>query len=181
MPSRGQYGGAMNESFDQHSAQTPSPSTGSRQETHSVGSAMSSASLGICANTSRQAFNAPRKWPEMERGDGDASASMGEEASAVRCGAQAAKVGYVSPSKDPYPRATASPLSLEERPFGRVSKDGPNLDSNLGLMVRDARSRAPHHEELRRIATKRGIGVPTGMAQNPTAAPILFDRTLLRA
>ena len=34
----------MNDSFAQHSAQTPSPSTGSRQETHSVGSAMSSAS-----------------------------------------------------------------------------------------------------------------------------------------
>jgi len=44
MPSLGQYGGAMNDSFAQHLAQTPSPSTGSRQATHSVGSAMSSAS-----------------------------------------------------------------------------------------------------------------------------------------
>jgi hypothetical protein len=43
MPSRGQNGGAMKESFAQHSAQTPTPSTGSRQATHSVGKAMSSA------------------------------------------------------------------------------------------------------------------------------------------
>jgi hypothetical protein len=65
----------MNDSFAQHEAHTPSPSTGSRQETHSVGSAMSSASFGICANAARQALNAPRKWLEMERG-GAASASM---------------------------------------------------------------------------------------------------------
>jgi hypothetical protein len=45
MPSRGQNGGAMNDSLAQQLAQTPSPSTGSRQETHNVGSAMSSASL----------------------------------------------------------------------------------------------------------------------------------------
>src|SRR6185295_19091688 len=75
MPSRGQNGGAMNDSFAQHAAHTPSPSTGSRQETHSVGSAMSSASFGRCANAWRQALNAPRRWLEMERGD--ASASMG--------------------------------------------------------------------------------------------------------
>jgi hypothetical protein len=43
MPSRGQNGGAMNDSFAQQSAQTPIPATGSRQATHSVGSAMSSA------------------------------------------------------------------------------------------------------------------------------------------
>src|SRR5436190_23082354 len=49
-------------------------------------------------------------------------------------------------------------------------------------MVRDGAEEAPpHHEGSRRIATKRVIGVPTGMAQNPTAAPILFDRALLRA
>ena len=65
----------MNDSFAQHSAQTPSPSTGSRQETHSVGSAMSSASRGMCANAPRHAVSAPRRWLEMER-DGDASASM---------------------------------------------------------------------------------------------------------
>jgi len=32
-----------------------------------------------------------------------------------------------------------------------------------------------------RIARNGGIGVPTGMAQNPPDAPILFDRALLRA
>jgi hypothetical protein len=75
MPSLGQNGGAMNESFAQQSAQTPSPWTGSRQETHSVGSAMSSASRAACAHALRHAFNAPRRWVEMGR-DGDASASM---------------------------------------------------------------------------------------------------------
>src|SRR5258708_2009943 len=75
MPSRGQNGCAMNDSFDQHSAQTPSPSTGSRQETHSVGSAMSSASLAVCAHTPRAAFSTPRQWVDTERG-GDASASI---------------------------------------------------------------------------------------------------------
>jgi hypothetical protein len=38
----------MNDSFDQHVAQTPSPETGSRQETHKVGSAMSSAMRAVC-------------------------------------------------------------------------------------------------------------------------------------
>src|SRR5215213_3136342 len=33
----------------------------------------------------------------------------------------------------------------------------------------------------RRIARDRAAGVPTGMASNPTATPILFDRALLRA
>jgi SAM-dependent methyltransferase len=33
----------------------------------------------------------------------------------------------------------------------------------------------------RRIARDRAASVPTGMASNPTAAPLLFDRTLLRA
>src|SRR3954470_7087170 len=50
----------MNDSFAQQSAQTPSPSTGSRQATHCVGSAMSSANFAAC----RQA---PRKWPMIER------------------------------------------------------------------------------------------------------------------
>src|SRR5947209_2567491 len=40
MPSLGQSGLAMNDNFDQHCAQTPSPSTGSRQATQSVGSAL---------------------------------------------------------------------------------------------------------------------------------------------
>ena len=75
MPSFGQNGGAMNDSLAQHSAQTPSPSTGSRQATHSVGSAMSSASRAACPHAPRHAFSAPRRWVEMDR-DGDASASM---------------------------------------------------------------------------------------------------------
>lgn len=120
MPSRGQNGGAMNDNFAQHAAQTPSPSTGSRQEMHIVGSAMSSASRGRCASASRQAPSAPRRWLAMERG-GDASASMGMR------------------------------LALA----GSVLK--------------------------RRIARDRGASVPTGMVSNPTAAPILFDRALLRA
>src|SRR6266404_3075558 len=111
MPSRGQNGGAMNDSLAQHAAQTPSPSTGSRQETHSVGNAMSSASRGICVNAPRAAFSAPRKWADIERG-GDASASMGVRL-APRCLGLKLKAGIV-PREEPYP---------EERPLGRVSKD----------------------------------------------------------
>src|SRR5712664_2733849 len=48
-------------------------------------------------------------------------------------------------------------------------------------MVRDARSRAPHHEGSRWIASDPLIGVPTGMVSNPNIAPVLFDRALLRA
>src|SRR5260221_3548296 len=76
MPSFGQNGGAMNDSLAQHSAQTPSPSTGSRQATHSVGSAISSASRAACPHAPRHAFSAPRRWVAIER-DGDTSASMG--------------------------------------------------------------------------------------------------------
>ena len=65
----------MNDSLAQHSAQTPSPSTGSRQATHSVGSAMSSASRAVMRQAPRAAFSAPRRWLAMER-DGDAWASM---------------------------------------------------------------------------------------------------------
>jgi hypothetical protein len=61
MPSRGQKGGSMNDNFDQHSAQTPSPWTGSRQETHSVGSATSSASREVAASALRAAISAPRR------------------------------------------------------------------------------------------------------------------------
>src|SRR4051794_33936931 len=77
MPSRGQNGGAMNESLAQHAAQRPSPSTGSRQATQSVGNAISSASRAVCSQALRQALSAPRRWSEIER-DGDASASMGD-------------------------------------------------------------------------------------------------------
>src|ERR1700754_4043559 len=76
MPSRGQNGGAMNDSLAQQSAQTPSPSTGSRQATHKVGSAMSSVSFAACDPTPRNVVIAERTWEESER-DGDASASMG--------------------------------------------------------------------------------------------------------
>jgi hypothetical protein len=48
MPSFGQNGGAMNDSFAQQFAQTPSPATGSRQATQSVGSAMSRAVRAAC-------------------------------------------------------------------------------------------------------------------------------------
>jgi SAM-dependent methyltransferase len=41
---------------------------------------------------------------------------------------------------------------------------------------------APHRARLKRRIAMDGAGsVPTGMASNPTAAPILFDRALLRA
>src|ERR1700720_2004503 len=75
MPSFGQNGGAMNDSLAQHSAQTPSPSTGSRQGAQGGGSAMSSASFAACDHAPRHAFSAPRRWLEMDR-DGDAPASM---------------------------------------------------------------------------------------------------------
>ena len=65
----------MNDSFDQHVAQTPSPSTGSRQETHKVGSAMSSAMRPVCFHAAYAVPSALRKWVVMER-DGDAEASM---------------------------------------------------------------------------------------------------------
>src|ERR1700693_5415061 len=67
----------MNESLVQHSEQTPSPSTGSRQATHSVGSAMSSASFAACDRAPRHALSALRKCVEMERDGGEASASIG--------------------------------------------------------------------------------------------------------
>src|SRR5271155_1650175 len=80
MPSRGQEGGAMNDSLAQQSAQTPSPSTGSRQETHSVGSATSSASLAACDHAPRHAASALYKCDERERDE--VSASMAEQANA---------------------------------------------------------------------------------------------------
>jgi SAM-dependent methyltransferase len=68
--------------------------------------------------------------------------------------------------KEPHP---------EERALARVSKDGA-----VGVMVRDGARAPPHHEESGRIARCGETGVPNGMATNPTAAPILFDRALLR-
>src|ERR1700733_4167136 len=75
MPSRGQNGGAMNDSLAQQLAQTPSPSTGSRQETHNVGGATSSASLAACDHAPRHALSALCRCEEMER-DKEGSASM---------------------------------------------------------------------------------------------------------
>src|SRR5579872_697541 len=75
MPSRGQNGGAMNDSLAQQLAQTPSPSTGSRQATHSVGKAMSSVSLTACESAPRHAASAPWNCTAIER-DEEGSASM---------------------------------------------------------------------------------------------------------
>src|SRR6185312_2112319 len=75
MPSRGQNGGAMNDNFAQHLAQTPSPLTGSRQATHSVGSAMSSASREACDHAPFARRGAPRKRPARAR-EGETSASI---------------------------------------------------------------------------------------------------------
>src|SRR4051794_169400 len=75
MPSRGQSGAAMNDSFAQHSAQTPSPLTGSRHATQSVGSAISNASRAACVHAPRQASSAPRNFVAMGRIDA-ASASI---------------------------------------------------------------------------------------------------------
>ncbi len=64
----------MNDSFAQHAAQTPSPATGSRQATHSVGSAMSSASRAACDHApcgkapARRADG--RRWQRRWRGLG---------------------------------------------------------------------------------------------------------------
>jgi hypothetical protein len=66
----------MNDNFDWHSAQTPSPSTGSRQATQSVGSAMSSASREACLKAPRQTPSAARKCVPIER-DGAVCASIG--------------------------------------------------------------------------------------------------------
>jgi hypothetical protein len=115
MPSRGQNGGAMNESFAQHSAQTPSPWTGSRQETHSVGSAMSSASRAAYAHALRHAFNAPRRWVEMGR-DGDASASMSARLAAGRAALKPAESNFhCRCGACQRGRANARPLQGRER------------------------------------------------------------------
>src|SRR3954454_22436204 len=67
----------MNNSRAQHAAHTPSPSTGSPQDTHSVGSAMSSASRAARDSTCRPAVHAARKGAAMER-EGAASDAMAE-------------------------------------------------------------------------------------------------------
>src|ERR1700738_5405954 len=115
----------MNDSLAQHAAQTPSPATGSRQATHSVGSAMSSASLAACDHAPCAKRNAPRKWVEMER-DGDAWASMGAKASAGIIDSQAAKHGgtdaWIAPASIP---GLISPRRAGESPAGRRAGYGP--------------------------------------------------------
>jgi hypothetical protein len=53
----------MNDSCDQHAAQTPSPDTGSRHETHSVGKAMSSAVRTVAVKPEWQAAQAAPSLP----------------------------------------------------------------------------------------------------------------------
>ena len=67
----------MKQSLDQQLAQTPSPDTGSRHATHSVGSAMSSAARAVCCQADRQNFSTPRNGATKER-EGAASASMAQ-------------------------------------------------------------------------------------------------------
>src|SRR5689334_10811220 len=55
----------MNDSFAQHSAQTPSPSTGSRQDTHSVGSAISSANFAAWVQAPPRAPSARRQGVDV--------------------------------------------------------------------------------------------------------------------
>src|SRR6185312_10242585 len=100
----------MNDSLDQHSAQTPSPSTGSRQATQSVGSAMSSATFEASAHAPRQAASAARARLPIEREEAISASMRG--------------------------RLTRRALDCQ-RPYANVS---------------------------------------TGMVQNPSAAPVLFDR-----
>ena len=59
----------MKDNFAQHVAQTPCPATGSRQATHNVGSAMSSAMRAVCDH-------AVRRYPAMVVG-GVVGTSMG--------------------------------------------------------------------------------------------------------
>ena len=66
----------MKDSLAQQSAQTPSPSTGSRQATHNVGNATSSAILAACDHAFRHAENALWRCEEMER-EGAASITSG--------------------------------------------------------------------------------------------------------
>ena len=81
----------MNDNLPQHSAQTPSPSTGSRQDTHKVGSAMSSASFAACgpraaerADCAAQARRADRCGLCLHRFEASAEpASIARERSAA--------------------------------------------------------------------------------------------------
>src|SRR3954452_19608005 len=95
MPSLGQNGDAINDSFAQQSAQTPSPCTGSRQATHNVGSAISSAIRAACHHARRHTLIVRRKWLDMER-DGDGSALITRDGSAEPTAAQAGSFAIAS-------------------------------------------------------------------------------------
>ena len=56
----------MNDNFAQQAAQTPSPSTGSRHDTHRVGSAISSVSRTARARTLWPVASAPRQDAEKD-------------------------------------------------------------------------------------------------------------------
>src|SRR5579864_8415631 len=107
MPSRGQNGGAMNDIFAQQSAQTPSPSTGSRQATQSVGSAMFSAIFRACDHAPRQTLSTPWKCEEMER-DNEGWACMAGHANVTPACAQAARSAQDLGRR----RATVLPVKL---------------------------------------------------------------------
>ena len=94
----------MNDSLAQQLAQTPSPSTGSRQATHNVGSAMSSASFAACDHAPRHAVSALCSCEEMER-DKEGSASMAGQAIVGPANAQAARVRWAAL---PKPASVAS-------------------------------------------------------------------------
>src|ERR1700722_14750157 len=157
MPSRGQNGGAMNDNLAQHAAPTPSPSTGSRQATHSVGSAMSSASRAVCRHAPRHARSAPRSWVEMER-VGDASASMGVGERWLHRLSSRKAHGYAKTLTLRSGRLAAS---------RRVATSGLSWFETRETALLTMRYRGGLPETLT-------PAYQTAMAPNPTAAPILF-------
>src|SRR5882724_12415952 len=110
----------MNDNLAQQAAQTPSPSTGSRQATHSVGSAMSSARRAAYDHATRHVFTAPRRWLEMER-DGEVSASIR---------------GRLAP-----PRAVLKSASIESASSLRAKRSNPSCRAKkYGLLRRKCSS-----------------------------------------
>ncbi|GAB1718092.1 MAG: hypothetical protein NTAFB05_31340 [Nitrobacter sp.] len=93
----------MNDSCVQHAAQTPTPATGSRQATQSVGSAISSAVRAAWDNAPEQARHTPRS--RSARG-GEArlsvEASMGDEANPRGGGTQAGQNKSLAPDAMQY-------------------------------------------------------------------------------
>src|SRR5438552_2946676 len=76
-----------------------------------------------------------------------------------------------------------SVLVMPRRPWGEASAGarGAQAAKTVARSPDGALHRARDTRCSVQIARDALIGVPTGMAQNPTAAPILFDRALLRA